>query len=112
MQPARIQFVDLRRQYESLQPEMDSAILRAVGRGDFILGEDTLAFEKEFADLLEVAQCIGVGDGTDALPLALRGLGIGAGHEAILPVNTFIATALAVSNAGATPVLVDCEPQY
>src|SRR5262249_51177662 len=88
------------------------AILRAVGRGDYILGEDTQEFEREFAAFLDVPQCVGVGDGTDALHLALRGLGISAGDEVILPANTFIATALAVSNAGATPVLVDCEPDY
>lgn len=108
----KIHFVDLNRQYLSLKAEMDAAILRAVSRGDYILGEDTQEFEKEFASFNQVEQCIGVGDGTDALHLALRALNIGAGDEVILPANTFIATALAVSNAGATPVLVDCEPEF
>lgn len=108
----RIEFVDLARQYASLQSELDAAVLRAVGRGDYILGEDLQAFEQEFAAFLDVPHAIGVGDGTDALCLALRALGIGAGDEVIVPANTFIATALAVSNAGARPVLVDCEPQF
>ncbi len=107
---SKIQFVDLNRQYQSLKVEMDAAILRAVERGDYILGEDTQEFEKEFAAFNDVPHCIGVGDGTDALHLALRALNIGAGDEVILPANTFIATALAVSNAGALPLLVDCEP--
>ena len=111
MPNSRIQFVDLNRQYLSLKAEIDEAILRS-GRGDYILGEDTLEFEKEFAAFLGVPHCIGVGDGTNALHLTLRTMGIGAGDEVILPANTFIATALAVSNAGATPVLVDCERKF
>ena len=66
----RIQFVDLNRQYVGIQVEMDAAILHAVRRGDYILGEDTQAFEKEFAEFNGVPHCIGVGDGTDALHLA------------------------------------------
>jgi dTDP-4-amino-4,6-dideoxygalactose transaminase len=108
----RVHFVDLLRQYEQIKPELDAAFLRAIERGDYILGEDTEAFEQEFAAYLGVPHCVGVGDGTDALCLALRALGVGAGDEVIVPANTFIATALAVSQAGAQPVLVDCEPQY
>jgi dTDP-4-amino-4,6-dideoxygalactose transaminase len=108
----RVEFVDLARQYERLKPEVDAAILRAVGRGDFILGEDLHAFEAEFASYLGVPHCIGVGDGTDALSLALKALDVGAGDEVIVPANTFIATALAASNVGARPVLVDCEPHF
>jgi dTDP-4-amino-4,6-dideoxygalactose transaminase len=108
----RIEFVDLGRQYERLKTEIDAAILSAVGRGDYILGQDLYAFEAEFASYLGVPHCIGVGDGTDALSLALRALGVGAGDEVVVPANTFIATALAVSNIGAKPVLVDCEPRF
>ena len=108
----KIQFVDLLRQYQNLKPELDDAILRAVGRGDFILGEDTLEFEKEFATFNQVPHCVGVADGTDALHLALLALGVGAGDEVIVPTNTFIASVLAISNTGAKPVLVDCEPDY
>jgi dTDP-4-amino-4,6-dideoxygalactose transaminase len=108
----RIQFVDLARQYARLRPEVDAAVSHAIARGDYILGEDLQEFEREFAGYLGASYCIGVGDGTDALCLTLRAFGIGAGDEVIVPANTFIATALAVSNAGARPVLVDCEPQY
>lgn len=112
MTPPKIQFVDLGRQYRDLQTEMDAAILRAVGRGDYILGEDVREFEKEFAAFNGVPHCIGVSDGTDALHMALRALDVGPGDEVILPTNTFIATALAVSLTGARPVLVDCEPEF
>jgi dTDP-4-amino-4,6-dideoxygalactose transaminase len=108
----KIQFVDLIRQYQNLKPELDAAMLRAVGRGDFILGEDMREFEKEFAAFNQVPFCIGVADGTDALHLALLALGVGPGDEVIVPANTFIASVLAISYAGARPVLVDCEPDY
>jgi dTDP-4-amino-4,6-dideoxygalactose transaminase len=109
---SRVEFVDLIRQYRNHKPELDAAILRAIGRGDFILGEDTREFEKEFAAFNEVPFCVGVADGTDALYLALLALGIGAGDEVIVPANTFIASVLAISSTGAKPVLVDCEPDY
>ena len=109
---SKIQFVDLVRQYQTLIPEMDAAILRVAGRGDFILGEDVREFEKEFAAFNQVPFCIGVADGTHALHIALLALGVGAGDEVIVPANTFIASALAVSYTGARPVLVDCEPDY
>jgi dTDP-4-amino-4,6-dideoxygalactose transaminase len=112
MSVSPIQFVDLARQYQNIQAEIDTAILAAVRRGDYILGEDTRQFEAEFAQFNAVPHCIGVGDGTDALHLALRALGIGPGDEVIVPVNTYIATALAVSNAGARPVFVDCESMF
>ena len=70
------------------------------------------AFEEEFARACGVRHCIGVGSGTDALELVMRGLGIGPGDEVILPANSFIASALAVARCGATPVLVDCDPRY
>ena len=108
----KIQFVDLLRQYHDLKPEMDAAMLRAIGRGDFILGEDVREFEKEFAAFNQVPHCVGVADGTDALHLALLALGIGPGDEMIVPTHTYIASALAISNTGARPVFVDCEPDY
>jgi dTDP-4-amino-4,6-dideoxygalactose transaminase len=111
MTNSKVEFVDLLRQYRNLKPEMDEAILRAIGRGDFILGEDTREFEKEFASFNQAGFCIGVGDGTDALHLALRGLGVGPGDEVIVPANTYIASALAITCAGATPVFVDCDPE-
>lgn len=108
----KIQFVDLQRQYRAIQPEIDEALLRAVRRGDYILGEDTAAFEREFAAFLGVPHCLGVGDGTDALHLALLALGIGPGDEVIVQANTYIASVLAISQTGARPVLVDCEPEF
>ena len=74
----------------------------------FVGGPQVAAFEREYADFSGVQQCIGVANGTDAIEIALRGLGIGAGDECILPANTFIATAEAVRRAGARPVLADC----
>jgi dTDP-4-amino-4,6-dideoxygalactose transaminase len=112
MTQPKIQFVDLVRQYQNLKPELDAALLRAAGRGDFVLGEDVREFEKEFAAFNQVPFCVGVADGTDALHLALLALGIGAGDEVIVPANTFIASVSAITNTGARPVLVDCEPDY
>src|SRR5467141_3617230 len=85
----KIEFVDLRRQYRNLKPEIDAAVLHALGRGDYILGEDTREFEKEFASFVGANYCVGVSDGTDALHLALLALGIGPGDEVIVPANTF-----------------------
>src|SRR5271170_7808497 len=106
MTAQKIQFVDLIRQYQNLKPELDAAILRAVGRGDFVLGEDTREFEKEFAAFNQIPFCVGVADGTDALFLALLALGVGAGDEVIVPANTFIASVEAISQTGARPVFV------
>jgi dTDP-4-amino-4,6-dideoxygalactose transaminase len=108
----KIQFVDLLRQYHNHKPEIDAAILSAVERGDFILGEDTREFENEFAAFNQLPFCIGVANGTDALQLAVLALGLGPGDEVIVPANTYIASVLAISNTGARPVLVDCEPDY
>ena len=108
----KIQFVDLLRQYQNLKSEMDAALLRAVGRGDYILGEDTREFEKEFAAFNEAPHCVGVSDGTDALHLALLALGVGPGDEVIVPAHTYIASVLAISSVGARPVLVDCDPVH
>src|SRR5437879_6848473 len=70
------------------------------------------AFEEAFADFSEVRHCVGMANGTEALELAFRAVGVGHGDEVILPANTFIATAEAVARAGATPVLVDCDPEF
>jgi dTDP-4-amino-4,6-dideoxygalactose transaminase len=78
-------------------------------RTSFILGPEVAEFEASFARFVGVAHCVGTANGTDALELALRALEIGHGDEVILPANSFIASALAVARAGATPVLVDCD---
>src|SRR5262249_37672557 len=78
----------------------------------FVLGREVAEFENAFAFLCGVPHCIGVGNGTDAIELALRAAGIHPGDEVIVPANTFIATALAVARAGAPPLLVDCDPDH
>ena len=108
---AGIPLVNLQRQYQTLASEIDSAIKGVCTRGDFVLGGAVGDFEKAFASAVGARHCIGVASGTDALHLILRALHIGPGDEVILPANTFIATAQAVWCAGATPVLVDCDPR-
>lgn len=92
----------------------DAALRQAVGRvmdsGWYVLGQEVQAFEQEFARFCGAAHCIAVANGLDALHLTLRALGIGPGDEVIVPSNTFIATWLAVSQAGATPVPVEPDP--
>ncbi|MCG3132185.1 MAG: dTDP-3-amino-3,4,6-trideoxy-alpha-D-glucose transaminase [Phycisphaerae bacterium] len=105
-----IAFVDLRRQYAELAPAIDAAVGRVLQTGAFILGDEVARFEASFAAYCGTKHCIGVASGLDALALILKGLGLGADDEVILPANTFIATALAVSQTGATPVLVDHDP--
>jgi dTDP-4-amino-4,6-dideoxygalactose transaminase len=102
-----VPFVDLKAQYASLKNELDEAILGAVGDTAFIAGGRVSKFEHEFAAYLGTEHCVAVANGTDAIEIALRSLGIGEGDEVILPANTFFATAEAVTNVGATPVFVD-----
>lgn len=103
----KLPFLDLKAAYLELKDELDEAYSRVMNSGWYILGEEVEAFEKEFADYCGVKNCIGVGNGLEALHLILRGCGIGAGDEVIVPANTYIATWLAVSYAGATPVPVE-----
>jgi dTDP-4-amino-4,6-dideoxygalactose transaminase len=103
----RIPFLDLQAAYRELQEELDAACRRVISSGWYILGQEVEAFESEFAAYCGVRHCIGVSNGLDALELILRGYGIGAGDEVIVPANTFIATWLAVSRAGAVPVPVE-----
>jgi dTDP-4-amino-4,6-dideoxygalactose transaminase len=102
-------FLDLKQASVELRPELDEAYRRVMDAGSFILGEEVAAFEREFADYCQVRHCVSVGNGLDALHLALRGAGVGPGDEVIVPGHTFIATWLAVSYAGAVPVAVDCR---
>jgi dTDP-4-amino-4,6-dideoxygalactose transaminase len=107
----RIPLVDLAWQHREIADEVRKGLDRVVESGAFILGPEVRAFEEEFARASGVAHCIGVANGTDALELAVRALGLGAGDEVIVPANTFIASALAVVRAGAQPVFVDCDPE-
>lgn len=106
-----IPFLDLRAPYSELQSELDAAYRRVMNSGSYILGEEVAAFEREFAGYCGAKHCIGVGNGLEALHLILRGYGIGQGDEVIVPANTYIATWLAVSYAGAEPVPVEPDPQ-
>ncbi len=105
-----IPMVDLAAQHRSLENALREALTRIVDSSGFILGEEVEAFEREFAEFCGAKHAVGVASGLDALRLALTGLGLKRGDEVILPANTFIATALAVTGAGATPVLVDVDP--
>ncbi len=108
--PSPVPFVDLRAQYASIREEVHQAMDRVLQRTDFILGQDVEAFEEEFAAYCGAQYGIGVDSGTSALELILRAYDLGPGDEIIAPANTFIATVLAISYVGATPVLVDADP--
>lgn len=103
----KVPFLDLKAVYSEIKNELDEAYARVMSSGWYILGAEVEAFENEFAAYCEAKHCIGVANGLDALHLILRGYGIGAGDEVIVPANTYIATWLAVSYAGATPVAVE-----
>lgn len=103
----QIPFLDLREAYRELKTDIDRAVARVLDGGWYILGPEVEAFEKEFAAYCEAKHAIGVANGLDALHLALRALGVGAGDEVIVPSNTYIATWLAVSQCGAKPVPVE-----
>jgi dTDP-4-amino-4,6-dideoxygalactose transaminase len=103
----KIPLLDLAAQYSAIRNDVDAAIQRTIAKGAFIGGDELRAFESEFAAYCGVNAAVGVGNGTDALYLALRALGIGPGHEVITVAHTFIATAEAISLTGALPVFVD-----
>lgn len=102
-----IPFLDVGQTYLELQDEIDAAVAGVLTGGWFVLGPEVELFESEYAAFVGATHCVGVGNGLDALHLILRALGIGPGDEVIVPSNTFIATWLAVSYAGATPVPVE-----
>ena len=105
-----IQFVDLKAQYESIKPEIDAAIAAVIKDTAFIGGPFVKKFEGEFAKYCGVDHCVGVANGTDAIFIALRALGIGPGDEVITVANSFIATSEAIKMAGAQVVFVDATP--
>ncbi|MET0518434.1 MAG: DegT/DnrJ/EryC1/StrS family aminotransferase [Burkholderiaceae bacterium] len=106
----KIPFLDLKRLNAAHDGAIRAGINRVLDSGWYILGDEVAAFEREFAAYCEARHCIGVADGLDALHLILRAYGIGEGDEVIVPSNTFIATWLAVSQAGARPVPVEPDP--
>lgn len=105
-----IPFLDLHAGYRELKAELDEAAARVLESGWYLLGRELEAFEEEFARYVEARHTIGVANGLDALVLALRALEVGPGDEVLVPANTYIATWLAVSYVGATPVGVEPRP--
>jgi len=109
--PEQIPFVDLVAQYRSIAAEIDDAFHQVTASAAYILGARVEGFEAEFAQFVGAEHAVGVGSGLDALRLGLLALEVGPGDEVIVPANTYIATALAVSEVGADVVLVDCDAE-
>ena len=109
---AMIPVTDPGAQYQVFREEIEAAIRRVLDSGYYILGPEVETFESEFAEYIGTQFAIGVGNGTDALSLALRALNIGPGDEVITVSHTAVATVAAIEQAGATPVLVDVEPEF
>lgn len=107
-----IPFLDLAAQQAEIMDEIEGPVHDILRSARFIGGAEVERFERQYAAFLGARHCIGVGNGTDALQLALRAADVGPGDEVILPANTFIATAEAVTLVGATPVLVDVDPTH
>lgn len=105
----KVEFEVLKRQFEKYQSEFEEASIRVLRSGYYVLGPEVKKFEQQFADYCGCKYCVSVGNGLDALRFAVTALGIKEGDEVIVQANTFIATPLAVSEAGATPVFVDCD---
>lgn len=104
-----IDFVDLKTQYESISSEIDAAIREVITTASFIGGRFVKSFESNFSRYCGLKHCIGVGNGTDALFIALKAVGAGPGDEVITAANSFIATSEAITLSGARPVFVDCD---
>src|SRR5437667_6553370 len=105
-----VPFVDLKGQYDSIRREVDAAIEAVIAHSSFIGGPFVTEFEQAFARYCGVEHCVGVGNGTDALFIALRTLGVGPGDEVITVANSFVATSEAIRMAGAQVVFVDINP--
>lgn len=104
-----VPFGDLRRQYRSLQTEIDQSVSRVLERGWFVLGQEVVHFEREFAAYLGSKYAVGVASGTEAIQLALMATGVGPGDEVITPANTCVPTVAGITATGARPVLVDID---
>src|SRR4051812_2044253 len=106
-----VPFANFKRGVAELRDELDAATARVLDSGWFVLGEEGRAFEAEFAAWNGSAQAVGCANGTDAIELALRALGVGSGDEVVTQANTCVPTVSAIERAGATPVLCDVEPE-
>lgn len=107
-----VPFLDLKTQYQSIKSEIDAAIQNIIDQTAFIGGKHLNTFNNDFAEFIGLKHCIGVGNGTDAIEIAIKALKIGKGDEVIVPANSFIASSEAVTNAGARVKFVDCHPDY
>ena len=103
----KIPFVDLKGQYDSLKEEINEAVFGTLSESWFVGGAHVDEFERQFADYLSINHCVSCGNGTDALEITLKALDLGPGDEVIVPANSWISTAEAVTSVGATPVFVD-----
>src|SRR5690349_10430555 len=108
---SRIPLVDLAAAHAEVAEEVEVGFKCVIAATAFVGGPEVAAFEQEYAAFSGVRHCVGVANGTDALELAFKAVGVGPGTEVILPANTFIATAEAVARTGAQVVLVDCDPR-
>jgi dTDP-4-amino-4,6-dideoxygalactose transaminase len=107
-----VPMLDLGWQHRQVEHEVTAGFARVMAASSYILGPDVTAFEEEYARFSGVNHTVGVGNGTDAIELALRAAGIGPGDSVVIPANTFVATAEAVVRAGASVVLADCDDSY
>jgi dTDP-4-amino-4,6-dideoxygalactose transaminase len=106
-----LNFLDLNKQYISIKGEIDAAISSVISKSAFIGGSFVGKFEEEFATYQQTQYCIGVGNGTDALEIAIESLGLPVGSEVIVPANSFIASSEAVTRSGCRVVFCDCDPE-
>jgi dTDP-4-amino-4,6-dideoxygalactose transaminase len=111
MADIKVPSLDLKKQYQSIKPEIDAAVARVLDSGQFVLGSEVAGFEQEFATYCGASECIALNSGTSALHLALLAAGVGPGDEVITVPFTFVASVAAVLYAGARPVLVDIDPR-
>ena len=110
MQKDLIRFVNLQDEYDEIKEEVEAKIAHILERGQFVLGEEVMRFEAEFAEYLGIEFALGVNSGSDALFLAVKALGLGPGDEIITVSHTFVSTVDAIVRSGATPVLIDIDP--
>ncbi|MDP8218256.1 MAG: DegT/DnrJ/EryC1/StrS family aminotransferase [Candidatus Theseobacter exili] len=108
----KIPFVDLKAQYKTIKNEIDEAIQSVIDETAFIKGKYVTQFEKAYAEKYGVKHCIGVANGTDAIYITLKALGVGKGDEVITVANSWISTSETISQTGARPVFVDIDPDY
>ena len=105
----QVKFLDLEKNYKSIQWDIDMAIGRVIHESAFISSSYVKNFEKQFSSYIGTKYCVGVGNGTDALEIALQAFNLSPGDEVITQANTFVATVFAITNNNLTPVLVDCD---